>query len=239
MCKTKCQSGKWSCYSFVGSSCEGVDSNQWWPLQCKFCMYIDNVYYDKSEIFFWCSCKNDLCAHTNCLIEHLDTLWFFRNSLNLSQHSQDIIMLVAMPFLCVGKWEAWRLWSGECKLESIDEMELFARLSMLLNDQSFLVATTFVISKTTILLLVVHSCCFTAIQISLKHIFLVIYFYYVHTCAWIFKLSKRPPSYFNFVHFINHMMWFNVTKCLTNVNYSRLWNFSSYKNVRIVCWHGD
>lgn len=60
---------------------------------------------------------------------------------------------------------------SECKLESIDEMEVFARLSMLLNVQSFLGATAFVTSKMTVLLLVVHGCCFTTIQISLKHIF--------------------------------------------------------------------
>ena len=44
---------KWEVVMFccVGSSCEGVDSNQCWPLRYKLCMNIDDVYFDKSEIY--------------------------------------------------------------------------------------------------------------------------------------------------------------------------------------------
>ena len=33
----------------LGCSCEDVDSNQWLPIQCKLCININDVYFDKSE----------------------------------------------------------------------------------------------------------------------------------------------------------------------------------------------
>ena len=46
------QSRKWSCCCCVRSSTKGVDSNQWLQLQCKLCMNIRDVYFDKSKTFF-------------------------------------------------------------------------------------------------------------------------------------------------------------------------------------------
>ena len=36
----------------VMSSCEGGDSNQWLPLQCKLCMNFDDVYFGNNKMFF-------------------------------------------------------------------------------------------------------------------------------------------------------------------------------------------
>ena len=47
-----CQSGKWSYFSCIGSSCENVGFNQQLPLQCKLCMNILHVCFGKSEINF-------------------------------------------------------------------------------------------------------------------------------------------------------------------------------------------
>ena len=52
MCKKKGQSGKWSCFCCVGSSCEGVGSNQCFQLQCKLCMNINDVYFGKTNFSF-------------------------------------------------------------------------------------------------------------------------------------------------------------------------------------------
>ena len=44
---------KWEVVMFccVESLCEGVDSNQWLPLQCKHCMNIKDVYSGKSDVY--------------------------------------------------------------------------------------------------------------------------------------------------------------------------------------------
>ena len=39
-------------FCYVGSSCEGVDTNRWLSLQHKLCMNIDDAYFGKSEIYF-------------------------------------------------------------------------------------------------------------------------------------------------------------------------------------------
>ena len=52
-------------FGCVGSSCEGVDSNEWLPLHCKLCSNINDVYFGKYDFFLRCSCENGLCAHTN------------------------------------------------------------------------------------------------------------------------------------------------------------------------------
>ena len=49
-CVKACKSGKWSCFCCVESSCEGVDSNQQLPLQCKLCMNFKDVYFGKVEM---------------------------------------------------------------------------------------------------------------------------------------------------------------------------------------------
>ena len=45
---------KWEvlCFCSVGSSCEGVDSTWWLPLQYNLCMNIKDVDFGKSELFF-------------------------------------------------------------------------------------------------------------------------------------------------------------------------------------------
>ena len=53
---------KWSCFCYVGSSCEGVDSNRWLPLQCKLWMSINDVCFGEGGIL-WCSRKNGLYVH--------------------------------------------------------------------------------------------------------------------------------------------------------------------------------
>ena len=51
-CVKICQSGKWSCFYCVGSSCEGVDSINTCHINAIFCMNNKDVYYDKIEMFF-------------------------------------------------------------------------------------------------------------------------------------------------------------------------------------------
>ena len=41
----ECYNGKWSWFCCVGWLCEGVDTNQRLPLQCKLCMNIKDVYF--------------------------------------------------------------------------------------------------------------------------------------------------------------------------------------------------
>jgi hypothetical protein len=63
MCLKKCQGGQWSCFCFVGSSFEGVDSNQCLLLQCKLCMNIKAIYFRKSGTFFMFMWTWPLCSH--------------------------------------------------------------------------------------------------------------------------------------------------------------------------------
>ena len=51
MCKT-CQSGRWSCFCCVGSSCEDIDSNQCLPLQFKLCKSSKGVIMVNMIYFF-------------------------------------------------------------------------------------------------------------------------------------------------------------------------------------------
>ena len=67
------QSGQWSCFCYVGISCEGVDSNQYLPLPCNHCI---NMFYLIKAICFDVHVKNGLCTHINCSVQHLDTLKF-------------------------------------------------------------------------------------------------------------------------------------------------------------------
>ena len=73
MWKKNRRSGKWSCFCCVGSSSEGVSSNQWLPLQCKLCMNINDVCYDNNEIYSDAHLKKNLCAEIVHLVKHLDT----------------------------------------------------------------------------------------------------------------------------------------------------------------------
>ena len=43
--------GSGNVFVMFGSSCEGVDSNQCLPLQCKLCMNIKDIYFGKSDFF--------------------------------------------------------------------------------------------------------------------------------------------------------------------------------------------
>ena len=53
-CVKTCQSGKWSYFCCVRSSCKGVDSNHCMPLWCKLCMNIKDAYFGKSDCFDAC-----------------------------------------------------------------------------------------------------------------------------------------------------------------------------------------
>ena len=59
----KCQSGKCSCFCYVGSSCNSVGSDQWLPLQCKLCMNINDAYFYKVKYFFMVMHKQPLYSH--------------------------------------------------------------------------------------------------------------------------------------------------------------------------------
>ena len=73
----------------VGGSCEGVDSNQWVPLQCKYCMIVDNVYFGNIDFFLNFIWSWPLCSH-----------WLFNLTFGHSQMFKGI-----STYMWLGIWD--------------------------------------------------------------------------------------------------------------------------------------
>ena len=109
-----CQSGKWLCFCYVGSSCESVDSNWWLPLQYNLCMNIKDVDFGKSELFFDGHVKM-VFVLTSIVLFNVWTLFNFKGIVciyvarNMGQFASSKFKLASLLWVCTFSHEKfWR-----------------------------------------------------------------------------------------------------------------------------------
>ena len=102
--------GKQSRFCCVGSLCEGVDSNQWLPLPCKFCMNNGDIYFGKSEIILDVRVKTAFVL-TSSIYCNIWTLYDFIGILcmyvvkNMGQFTYSKCTGLAYSCLHISAWE--------------------------------------------------------------------------------------------------------------------------------------